>query len=229
MVILLLFVAIEDSLLLHYFSFVFAFLSRGVGVIYSLCTHRSCIVVFDTRTGGHITPAMSRRRPNFAARTAEADDSRLDPNEPDSSASAGFLPLQPAISPPQQGLNPTASEHHHHSWSANPFHDLSRVWGGRKDNGKGQETSGQSASAHMPPSAGPLRDASADRKDRSGHRPRPTEESKKLGTFSGVFVPVTLNVLSILMFLRFGFVLGQGGLLGILGKLPSQSCCCDRS
>lgn len=41
----------------------------------------------------------------------------------------------------------------------------------------------------------------------------------KLGTFSGVFIPTTLNVLSILMFLRFGFVLGQTGVLGILGLL----------
>ena len=36
----------------------------------------------------------------------------------------------------------------------------------------------------------------------------------KLGTFNGVFVPTSLNVLSILMFLRFGFILGQMGVLG---------------
>lgn len=36
----------------------------------------------------------------------------------------------------------------------------------------------------------------------------------KLGTFEGVFLPTTLNVLSILMFLRFGFVIGQMGILG---------------
>lgn len=36
----------------------------------------------------------------------------------------------------------------------------------------------------------------------------------KLGTFDGVFVPTALNVLSILMFLRFGFILGQMGILG---------------
>ncbi|CCH40562.1 putative transporter [Wickerhamomyces ciferrii] len=38
--------------------------------------------------------------------------------------------------------------------------------------------------------------------------------SDKLGTFNGVFVPTALNVLSILMFLRFGFILGQMGILG---------------
>lgn len=41
----------------------------------------------------------------------------------------------------------------------------------------------------------------------------------KLGTYSGVFVPTTLNVLSILMFLRFGLILGQSGLLGMMGML----------
>ncbi|PNP53410.1 hypothetical protein THARTR1_06104 [Trichoderma harzianum] len=33
----------------------------------------------------------------------------------------------------------------------------------------------------------------------------------KLGTASGVYIPVYLNILSILMFLRFGHILGQGG------------------
>lgn len=35
----------------------------------------------------------------------------------------------------------------------------------------------------------------------------------KLGTYDGVFVPTALNVLSILMFLRFGFILGQLGII----------------
>ncbi|SCU99467.1 LANO_0F01926g1_1 [Lachancea nothofagi CBS 11611] len=38
----------------------------------------------------------------------------------------------------------------------------------------------------------------------------------KLGTFEGVFVPTTLNVLSILMFSRFGFIIGQMGVLGTI-------------
>jgi potassium/chloride transporter 9 len=45
---------------------------------------------------------------------------------------------------------------------------------------------------------------------------RPTEGTKKLGMISGVFVPTSLNVLSILMFIRFGFILGQSGLVGML-------------
>jgi len=39
----------------------------------------------------------------------------------------------------------------------------------------------------------------------------------KLGVVSGVYIPVCLNILSILMFLRFGLILGQIGLLGMLG------------
>jgi len=48
-------------------------------------------------------------------------------------------------------------------------------------------------------------DASA---PRPGLGPRPIGGSEKLGMFSGVYVPTCLNVLSILMFLRFGFLLG---------------------
>lgn len=48
---------------------------------------------------------------------------------------------------------------------------------------------------------------------------RPMGGTDKLGTFSGVFVPTVLNVLSILMFLRFGFILGQSGVVGIMGML----------
>ncbi|KAK9331982.1 amino acid permease-domain-containing protein [Lipomyces starkeyi] len=46
-----------------------------------------------------------------------------------------------------------------------------------------------------------------------------SQEPAKMGTFSGVFVPTTLNVLSILMFLRFGFILGQVGVIGMIGIL----------
>ncbi|RYO88534.1 hypothetical protein DL766_001572 [Monosporascus sp. MC13-8B] len=41
----------------------------------------------------------------------------------------------------------------------------------------------------------------------------------KLGVVSGVYMPVVLNIISILMFLRFGSILGLIGLSGILGLL----------
>ena len=41
-------------------------------------------------------------------------------------------------------------------------------------------------------------------------------EGHKLSSFEGVFLPTSLNVLSILMFLRFGFIIGQMGILGTL-------------
>ncbi|KAI9823642.1 MAG: hypothetical protein M1819_001155 [Sarea resinae] len=56
-------------------------------------------------------------------------------------------------------------------------------------------------------------------KPKVGSLPRPVGGHGKLGTFSGVFVPTSLNVLSILMFLRFGFILGQTGVLGMMGML----------
>lgn len=54
-------------------------------------------------------------------------------------------------------------------------------------------------------------------------------KKNKLGLTSGVYIPVCLNILSILMFLRFGLILGQVGLVGMLGQysLPtggSSSC-----
>jgi potassium/chloride transporter 9 len=57
-------------------------------------------------------------------------------------------------------------------------------------------------------------------KARAGGFNKPADaKSGKLGTFAGVFVPTTLNVLSILMFLRFGFILGQSGVTGMMGML----------
>ncbi|ODV79332.1 uncharacterized protein CANTADRAFT_26292 [Suhomyces tanzawaensis NRRL Y-17324] len=50
-------------------------------------------------------------------------------------------------------------------------------------------------------------------KDRR-RKPKKNDPSAKLGTFEGVFLPTALNVLSILMFLRFGFIIGQMGILG---------------
>ena len=53
--------------------------------------------------------------------------------------------------------------------------------------------------------------------------PESVTKRHKLGVVSGVYIPVCLNILSILMFLRFGLILGQVGLLGILGTSISLS------
>src|ERR1700709_700560 len=86
-----------------------------------------------------------------------------------------------------------------------------------------QEVRPRRSSKHRSTSKEPLlhkRSHSRDVKPRSGspvNRSGPA--GAKLGTFAGVFVPTTLNVLSILMFLRFGFILGQSGILGMMGML----------
>lgn len=51
---------------------------------------------------------------------------------------------------------------------------------------------------------------------RSKGSPKTKSKARKLETFEGVFLPTALNVLSILMFLRFGFIIGQMGILGTL-------------
>jgi potassium/chloride transporter 9 len=161
---------------------------------------------------------MSRRRPNFSTRTAQEDVARLDPNESEGAAPAeraGLLQWPPTLWSRHQGVTSTEpSKHHRHLVPANPFHGISEWWNKKTGHEEGQEETGV---AGLSTSADPFRDNSADRKDRHPHRSRSFEETKKLGTFSGVFVPTSLNVLSILMFLRFGFILGQAGLLGILG------------
>jgi potassium/chloride transporter 9 len=56
-----------------------------------------------------------------------------------------------------------------------------------------------------------------------GLGPRPVGGDEKLGLFSGVYVPTCLNVLSILMFLRFGFILGQfWHIYGALSQLANS-------
>ena len=63
---------------------------------------------------------------------------------------------------------------------------------------------------------------SADKKTKPGLGPRPVGGHEKLSTFSGVFVPTCLNVLSILMFLRFGLILGQAGVVGMMFMLVAS-------
>ncbi|KAI1659044.1 amino acid permease-domain-containing protein [Daldinia decipiens] len=56
------------------------------------------------------------------------------------------------------------------------------------------------------------------RGDNTGSDPAPSKKVK-LGIVAGVFIPVVLNIISILMFLRFGSIMGRIGLVGMLGLL----------
>ena len=72
-------------------------------------------------------------------------------------------------------------------------------------------------------------DEAPPRELKPGSIPKLAGGTEKLGTFSGVFVPTTLNVLSVLMFLRFGFILGQSGVVGMMGMFvyPKTIYLCD--
>lgn len=43
-----------------------------------------------------------------------------------------------------------------------------------------------------------------------------TTKSSKLGVFSGVFVPCVLSIWGIILFLRFGFIIAQAGVMGTM-------------
>ncbi|KAJ5142931.1 uncharacterized protein N7515_001718 [Penicillium bovifimosum] len=173
---------------------------------------------------GESSDSLSRRRPTFAARTAQEDVTRLNPEESHNATPderTRLLPLTPTrwARPYEPVYLSEPAEEEGHSSRADYFQGFSRWWHKKGGYSQEQGPSGDAASHNVSLAAGPLRDSRADKKDKGGHRSHSLDEPKKLGTYSGVFVPTTLNVLSILMFLRFGFILGQAGVLGILGLL----------
>lgn len=141
-----------------------------------------------------------RSHSNFAARTATDASQRLHRR-----SFAQSSPPPNERTPLLDGPSDTNAQEEDHgvewlrSWFCNTFH-LSRS---RSDSSNQHGRHKASGDASKP---------------RPGAFPRPVGGTDKLGTFAGVFVPVTLNVLSILMFLRFGFILGQTGVVGMMGK-----------
>lgn len=155
--------------------------------------------------------AVSWRKPNFSTRTAQEDESRLDPGEPAHAPpeeTARLLNHRPGPSQFYGAINPPSSTSHDRPRSS-PTNILGYLssWWNKSENNDGQPSTNLAAGVSS---------------KENGERHRASDNSDKFTTFSGVFVPTSLNVLSILMFLRFGFILGQAGLLGMLGLLAAS-------
>ncbi|KAL1965943.1 hypothetical protein VTN77DRAFT_5076 [Rasamsonia byssochlamydoides] len=164
--------------------------------------------------------SVARHRPIFSTRTATEDVSRLAPSEsvalsPEDSNRRFHLQVSAAANPyaPLTAVSRLSPRRHSHTQKL--LDSVTQWW-----YGPGHHHDEEGGLQGRPLDRVPTEDADH-KNERSRHKPRTGTNgtSEKLGTFSGVFVPTTLNVLSILMFLRFGFILGQGGVLGMMGML----------
>ena len=174
---------------------------------------------------------LPKSRPSFLTRTATDDASQLETR-------ATGQPLASNERHPQQHVNLSIDQSKHHmenptSRPQRPSVEQKLFYSLDSENNPSlsrRRSSGSKRNGYAPmdrsfPAA--RTSYKAQNKDKEDNKqglristvPRPASGQAKLGTFSGVFVPTTLNVLSILMFLRFGFILGQSGVLGMMGML----------
>ena len=171
-----------------------------------------------------------RSRSTFLARTATDDAAQLDQGASVSSSSLvapmGSSHIPPAASRPYEpqinALEPSLRLQVRSRKSLNSFTEEQNLplLRRRSSSGRGKVASGYGAFSRQRSAQGGTQDQETKViVARPGALPRPVGGHSKLGTFSGVFVPTSLNVLSILMFLRFGFILGQSGFLGMMGML----------
>lgn len=169
--------------------------------------------------------SAARHRPIFSTRTAAEDVSRLAPSDSvalssEDSTRRFHLHVSAAANPYQPLTSASRPSPRRHARVQNLLDGLAQWWHGpAHHHDEERDLRGRPLERDHTEDADP-------KKERRRHKPstNATVPSEKLGTFSGVFVPTTLNVLSILMFLRFGFILGQGGVLGMMGKMAYFFC-----
>lgn len=171
-----------------------------------------------------------RTRSNFLTRTATDDAAQLDrrlskaPSTTDERRP--LLPSGTSTKPFEPITSSTRPSPRHHQTTKNMlgyFDGINDRPSPRRRSSSGWRKSGQGQLADISLTGQMLKNAGIKEGNTPGPKvgsmPRPVGGSGKLGTFSGVFVPTTLNVLSILMFLRFGFILGQSGVIGMMAML----------
>lgn len=169
---------------------------------------------FQTRTATDTAGELARRSTIFqddaAAGGALGLDGTVESNEP----FRAYDPVGSSITPSQQGFPFTKRLLH-----INNDTDASESTPLLRRRSSSDRRKSRSSPARPDLRSNQSNDEGEDNKrTKPGLGPRPVGGHDKLGTFSGVFVPTCLNVLSILMFLRFGFILGQAGVVGMLGE-----------
>jgi potassium/chloride transporter 9 len=135
-----------------------------------------------------------------------------------SSQNSDYSYAQPVESPPSHENTLTGSFFHSYSHNGRPRR---RSISGRRRPQDQSAQVGDDSLAAQPEAAENIKKGET-LVHKPGLGPRPVGGDEKLGMYSGVYVPTCLNVLSILMFLRFGFILGQGGVYGIMGMLVAS-------
>lgn len=147
----------------------------------------------EQRTG----PSTTQNSP-----TSYDIEGQQEPNQKSDKHLSRTNSFTPAASRPHQ--RKFRGHHHHHHHSHHRTHHVNQQEG---HNSVGQSTTG----THMHVLS---LDAQAHLRNNGVIESRSIP--RKLGTWDGVFMPVSLNILGIILFLRFGFILGQVGLIGAL-------------
>ena len=85
----------------------------------------------------------------------------------------------------------------------------------KRRSNSGSKATGSTSTSNFTPR--PLETINLSKHDNKEMKMKPTESIKNsLGTLNGVFIPCSLNIMGIILFLRFGWSVGQAGVLGTI-------------